>query len=338
MKTLFFFCFVGHVASSWVKEMENNNLFEGDMVVTPGDVKSNGYASIIGGRWPNNIVPYELRRMSSSNHVYVLRAIDEYHKHTCLKFVKRTNEDAYLSFFPGGGCSSLVGYMRGRVNEVSLAGGCLQLGTVLHEIGHSIGLYHEQSRPDRDEHVNILWNNIASNMRYNFDKFDRNTINSLGFPYDYHSMMHYDETAFGNGRVTITTKDPSKQKIIGRAQGFSTMDIQQINAMYNCKGGGNPPTGPPTAPPTAGPTISPTVQCKVGQDLDERCVGWANTGYCKTTDRNYLEIMKRKCCKSCQDTCNDKDANCAKWAQSGECQKNPNWMLQNCSKSCFKCN
>ena len=71
-------------------------------------------------------------------------------------------------------------------------------------------------------------------MRFNFDKHDRNSINSLGFPYDYDSMMHYGETAFGGGRVTIVTKDRSKQKVIGTIQGFSEIDIQQINAMYNC--------------------------------------------------------------------------------------------------------
>ena len=73
-------------------------------------------------------------------------------------------------------------------------------------------------------------------MRFNFDKQPANTINSLGFPYDYHSIMHYGETAFGGGRVTITTKDPSKQKVIGGRQGFSSIDVQQINAMYNCRG------------------------------------------------------------------------------------------------------
>ncbi|XP_065676037.1 low choriolytic enzyme-like [Hydra vulgaris] len=351
MLTLFFLCCVGNVASSWVPEMENSNLFEGDMVLTPSDF--NGYGSIIAGRWPNNIVPYDLSRMSSSNHVYILRAIDEYHKHTCLKFVKRTNEDTYLSFHSGIGCSSDVGYFRRRVNNVSLGSGCLQLGTVLHEIGHSIGLHHEQSRPDRDDHVTIVWGSIQLGMKYNFDKFDSGTIDSLGFPYDYDSMMHYGETAFGRfGGVTIKTKDPSKQKVIGKAQGFSSIDILQINAMYNCKAGisTHPPTisGVSTQPPTfshsstqsstAPQTGSPTVQCVAGEDLDIKCYGWANTGYCASTDRVYLEVMKRKCCKSCKDTCNDKHSNCAAWEKSGECQKNPNWMLPNCSKSCFKCN
>ena len=75
-------------------------------------------------------------------------------------------------------------------------------------------------------------------MRFNFDKQSQSSVNSLGTPYDYESMMHYGETAFGGGRVTITTIDRSKQKVIGNRKGFSQIDIRQINAMYNCGGNG----------------------------------------------------------------------------------------------------
>jgi len=105
----------------------------------------------------------------------------------------------------------------------------------MHEIGHSIGLQHEQSRPDRDSFVTIVSRNIKSGMSFNFNKKSYSQVDSLNTPYDYDSMMHYGKTAFGNGRVTIITKDKRYQDRIGQRRGFSKVDIQQINKMYCCE-------------------------------------------------------------------------------------------------------
>ena len=44
---------------------------------------------------------------------------------------------------------------------------------------------------------------------HNFNKYPRSVIDSLGTPYDYRSVMHYDDKAFSNNPrlPTIVTKD-----------------------------------------------------------------------------------------------------------------------------------
>ena len=64
-----------------------------------------------------------------------------------------------------------------------------------------VGFYHEQSRPDRAKYLNIYMDNVVEEKRHNFEI--AKTIDSSGSPYDYLSVMHYDKTAFGNGKITI---------------------------------------------------------------------------------------------------------------------------------------
>lgn len=68
----------------------------------------------------------------------------------------------------------------------------------------ALGFYHMQSSSDRDNYVNILWENIIDGMQSNFNAYSPSDITRFSTPYDYQSIMHYGAYAFSkNGLPTI---------------------------------------------------------------------------------------------------------------------------------------
>ena len=120
--------------------------------------------------------------------------------------------------------------------------GCMRLGTVIHEMLHAAGFWHEQSRPDRNENVRIHWQNILSGYDDNFARYSRAEVTTLSLPYDTGSVMHYESTAFTkNGKPTIQSIKSYKK--LGQRDGLSQLDIQKLNKLYSC---GDKITKPPT--------------------------------------------------------------------------------------------
>jgi hypothetical protein len=153
-----------------------------------------------------------------------------------VKFVPRTNQVDYLLIKPIRGCSSNVGKQGGE-QKVSLAGYCIyNKGVTQHEMLHALGLFHEQSRPDRDNYVTINTENIQEGKEHNFDK--KTISKTYGNEYDYGSVMHYPTNAFNkNGRDTITPTRPLNGKIIGQRTEADAQDILDIRLLYQCVSG-----------------------------------------------------------------------------------------------------
>lgn len=181
---------------------------------------------------------------------------------------------------------------------------------------HATGFWHEQSRPDRDDYVVVLWQNIIPGMEFNFNKYDWNTVQGLGVSYDtgnyfgylispssadntsYYnsyflhsgSVMHYTRNSFSrDGRSPTIIPRHGDGDFLGQRIGFSEKDLIKINKLYECGGGGQ------TIEETTLKPVQPTGECE------------------------------------------DNHRFCSYWSRRGECSKNPNWMLANCKKSCNQC-
>jgi len=66
-------------------------------------------------------------------------------------------------------------------------GGCDTVGVAIHELGHVLGMGHEQKRRDRDNSVRMNWSNIRESWKSQFTVADGYTSGR----YDYDSIMHY---------------------------------------------------------------------------------------------------------------------------------------------------
>eukprot|EP00111_Clytia_hemisphaerica_P019376 TCONS_00057196-protein len=217
-----------------------NALFEGDIRLADGPEGDPANQNAIRSEtlkralrrdqeylWIDRVVPYDYSDMKEYEREDIDKAMAEISSVSCIKFVKHTNERNWVRFVKENGCWSSVGrlFWGSFGQKISLGSGCFKHGIIIHEILHALGFWHEQSRPDRNQYVQIMWENIADGQAHNFEKYSNERVDDLGSIYDYSSIMHYGKKGFSkNDKPTILViGDPNQQ--LGQRDKLSTEDI-----------------------------------------------------------------------------------------------------------------
>ncbi|KAI6653227.1 Tolloid-like protein 2 [Oopsacas minuta] len=201
---------------------------------TPGGRDRRGATANPNKLWPNALVPYAFHSsIADSVRGNIIYAMKHWEELTCIRFTARTTEYNYIEFFKGAGCCSFIGRLNLGRQYISIGQYCNYFSSITHEIGHSVGFWHEMNRPDRDEYIQVNFENIPTYLQHNFGKLPYYHIDSRGVTYDYNSVMHYTGKAFSiNGKDTIEALEPGIP--IGPEYGLSQLDALQANLMYSC--------------------------------------------------------------------------------------------------------
>lgn len=256
------------------------NIYEGDIAVPDEDIYSSTDAVSKGivtdaRLWPNNTVYYGIASNVYSRYA-ITSAMQHIEANSVVQFVEHSAvanpSGNYLYFKPDSGSWSYIGCMNWGKQDLALASWA-NTGTAVHEICHAVGIYHEQSRKDRDQYLTIHFANIQAGMEGNFSKATGVRDFDIGF-FDFGSIMLYGPTAFSvNGQPTITKIDGSTYST--QRNVLSSEDIKGLNYLYT---GTNPTdTEAPTVPTNLRETSISSASASVAWNASSDNIGV--TGY-----------------------------------------------------------
>ncbi|XGW31045.1 hypothetical protein V3C99_009756, partial [Haemonchus contortus] len=231
------------VEKNWIEGV-GDYMYEGDINLTEEQLsaleaslnsdnpRQKRQAAKVNPIWANKKVFYYFdASFGATMKALVKRTLAYLAARTCLTFTESSTAANRIRVFSGSGCYSNVG-MSGGEQALSLADGCNTMGIVAHEFMHALGIFHMQSRYDRDSFVTINLTNVPEESRHNYNKYtSAQTVNYT--PYEFGSVMHYDAKSFATTGESMIPKNARFLYTIG-SQMISFYDLSMINTHYKC--------------------------------------------------------------------------------------------------------
>lgn len=181
--------------------------------------------------WTDKNIPYII---SGDNRNLILDAIKEFNQINSYQFVEMKDEIDFVDFVfsERNICQSYLGKKGGR-QEIVIGRSCNR-GNILHEMMHVIGFVHEQSREDRDQFIEVIWENIVPKYKGQFQMFPRKISIPVEVDFDFNSILLYSPLSYSNGN------GPAMERIDGQLfsenrEKLSEIDELKLNLLFKEK-------------------------------------------------------------------------------------------------------
>ena len=187
-------------------------------------------------KWTDGIVYYRFDASFPENGKTMMQwAMNKYESISSLQFIeiKNTKRIKYFVTIKEGGkdnyCTGVGMHKKMTLNLMNY----IDNSTILHELGHLIGLHHEHQREDRDTYIKINWENILDSYVYNFVIVKHDLIPENKFKYDYDSIMHYKNKCFSkNSEQVFEILQKTPFTLSFAPFRLSNIDIEKIQYLY----------------------------------------------------------------------------------------------------------
>jgi len=207
--------------------------------------------------WPNGVVPFEFdSNVSADNQTRMINAMAVLEAVANVDFRQCSDNDCgdnFVHIQNSDGNNSAVGMQGSSIinwdgsQDLNIASWGSKF-TIVHELLHCLGFFHEQSRSDRSDYIRIHCENVQDGCGifsdFGHDFKIEGDATRYGY-YDFDSVMHYDQCAFSidcpsgstcactNRTITVLPpNDTEWQSKIGQRSHLSVLDQASVSFLY----------------------------------------------------------------------------------------------------------